>query len=118
MLDNEMEATQSHNRSSELEDAGKAILPAGKADRGDAEIASFNYGTVYFELKGTCLSCPSSEMAIKLGIERTLKELMHWVKRAERCIAVPKRLSQGRDEQESSCHIKKTGKRAAFNSPD
>ena len=55
------------------------LRPAMQADGGDVELVSVEDGIVCVKLKGTCLACPSSNLTIKHGIERTLKEKLSWV---------------------------------------
>jgi len=52
----------------------ETLRPAMQADGGDVELVSVENGIVSVRLKGTCLSCPSSSLTMKHGIERTLKE--------------------------------------------
>ena len=51
------------------------IRPAVQADGGDVELVEVNdAGSVSIRLHGACVGCPSSEMTLRLGIERNLKE--------------------------------------------
>jgi Fe-S cluster biogenesis protein NfuA len=52
----------------------ESLRPAMQADGGDVELVSVEDGVVSVRLKGTCLSCPSSSLTMKHGVERTLKE--------------------------------------------
>ena len=57
------------------------IRPALQADGGDVELVSIEEdGTVKVRLLGTCGGCPYSQMTLKLGIERILKEEVPEVK--------------------------------------
>lgn len=55
------------------------LRPAMQADGGDVELVSVEEGIICVRLQGTCLACPSSNLTIKHGIERTLKEKLPWV---------------------------------------
>ncbi|MFG0307290.1 MAG: NifU family protein [Phycisphaerales bacterium JB040] len=51
------------------------IRPAVQADGGDVELLEVtDAGKVRIRLHGACVGCPSSEMTLRLGIERNLKE--------------------------------------------
>ena len=58
----------------QVEKAIKIIRPALKADGGDLELIDVKDGVVTVKLLGACAGCPSSEMTLKMGIERRLKE--------------------------------------------
>jgi Fe-S cluster biogenesis protein NfuA len=58
----------------------RTLQPAMEADGGGVELVSVDGDTVYVRLKGTCLSCPSSSLTLKLGIESTLKAKVPWVR--------------------------------------
>ena len=51
------------------------IRPSLQADGGDAELVDVSdQGVVKVKLTGACGSCPMSQMTLKQGIERILKE--------------------------------------------
>ena len=51
------------------------IRPSLQADGGDAELVDVSdQGVVKVMLTGACGSCPMSQMTLKQGIERVLKE--------------------------------------------
>jgi Fe-S cluster biogenesis protein NfuA len=60
------------------------LRPAMEADGGGVEVVSISDGRVAVRLLGTCLACPSSELTLKLGIEKTLREHLPWVTALER----------------------------------
>lgn len=60
------------------------ILPAMQADGGGLELAYINDDIVYVRLVGACTHCPSVSLTMKLGIEKTLKTNLPWVKGVER----------------------------------
>jgi len=57
------------------------IRPSLQADGGDVELAEVTpNGTVKVKLTGACGGCPMSQMTLKMGIERTLKQEVPEVK--------------------------------------
>lgn len=60
------------------------IRPQLQADGGDAEIVEVrDDGVVMLRLTGACGGCPMSQMTLKMGIERLLKEKVPSVKSVE-----------------------------------
>ena len=59
------------------------IRPALQADGGDVEFVDFEDGVVKVRLKGACAGCPMSQMTLKNGIERLLKQEIPEVKSVE-----------------------------------
>jgi NFU1 iron-sulfur cluster scaffold homolog, mitochondrial len=51
------------------------VKPSIQADGGDVELVSYDEmtKTVHVRLRGSCVGCPSSELTLKQGIEKTLK---------------------------------------------
>jgi Fe-S cluster biogenesis protein NfuA len=62
-----------------LEDI-RAIL---QADGGDLEFLGYEEGIVKLRLMGACGACPFSQMTLKMGIERILKEKVPGIKEVE-----------------------------------
>jgi Fe-S cluster biogenesis protein NfuA len=58
----------------EVEKALAKIRPMLQADGGDLELVDVENGVVKVRLKGACAGCPMSQMTIKNGVERLLKE--------------------------------------------
>ena len=57
------------------------IRPALQADGGDVELVEVSDdGIVKVRLKGACGSCPMSQMTLKMGIEKRIKEAMPSIK--------------------------------------
>lgn len=58
------------------------IRPAIRADGGDVELVDVEEGTglVKVRLKGACGHCPMSQITLKMGIERELKNHIPQVK--------------------------------------
>lgn len=63
-----------------IEETLNQIRPALKADGGDVEFIDEKDGVVKLKLKGACAGCPMSQMTLKLGIEKVLKERVPEVK--------------------------------------
>ncbi|NNG00271.1 MAG: NifU family protein [Desulfobacteraceae bacterium] len=66
-----------------IEDALAKIRPMLQADGGDVELVDVVDGVVKVRLKGACAGCPMSQMTLKNGIERSLREQIPDVKRVE-----------------------------------
>ena len=57
------------------------LRPSLQADGGDVELKNVaDDGTITVELQGHCRGCPYSQMTLKNGIERLLKEKIPEVK--------------------------------------
>jgi Fe-S cluster biogenesis protein NfuA len=68
----------------EIQAALDLVRPQLQADGGDAEIVEITEdGIVKLRLKGACGGCPMSQMTLKMGIERVLKEKVPAVKSVE-----------------------------------
>ncbi len=51
------------------------IRPAVQEDGGDIELVEVtNAGVVKIKMHGACVGCPSSDMTLRIGIERNLKD--------------------------------------------
>ena len=60
------------------------IRPMLKADGGDVELVDVTAdGTVQVRLQGACSGCPMSQMTLKNGIERIIKQEVPEVKAVE-----------------------------------
>jgi Fe-S cluster biogenesis protein NfuA len=59
-----------------VEEALQFIRPALQNDGGDVELVGVNEesGVVQVRLTGACGTCPMSQMTLKMGVERVLKE--------------------------------------------
>jgi Fe-S cluster biogenesis protein NfuA len=66
----------------EVEKALDTIRPALQNDGGDVELVDVNEdtGTVKVRLTGACGSCPMSQLTLRMGVERVLKEQVPDVK--------------------------------------
>jgi Fe-S cluster biogenesis protein NfuA len=66
-----------------VEKALEKIRPALQADGGNIELVDVVDGVVKVRLTGACGSCPMSQMTLKMGVERALKEQVPEVKSVE-----------------------------------
>jgi len=66
-----------------VEAAINKIRPMLQADGGDVELVAIDEGIVTVRLKGACSGCPMSQMTLKNGIERILKQQVPEVKSVE-----------------------------------
>jgi Fe-S cluster biogenesis protein NfuA len=66
-----------------VEKALEKIRPALQADGGDIELIDVTDGVVKVKLTGACGGCPMSQMTLKMGVERTLKQQVPEVKSVE-----------------------------------
>ncbi len=66
----------------EVEKALDLIRPALENDGGNVELIDVDEatGTVKLRLVGACGSCPMSQMTLRMGVERVLKEQVPAVK--------------------------------------
>jgi Fe-S cluster biogenesis protein NfuA len=76
-----------------LEEKVKSLLenvrPTLQADGGDVEFVSCNEGVVKLKLVGHCGHCPMSQMTLKMGIERYLKDELPEIKSVENVVDLP-----------------------------
>jgi Fe-S cluster biogenesis protein NfuA len=64
-----------------VEAAISKVRPALQADGGNVELVDVSAdGIVKVKLTGACGSCPMSQMTLKMGIERVIKEEVPEVK--------------------------------------
>jgi len=66
-----------------VEKALQKIRPALQADGGDIELIDVQDGVVKVKLTGACGDCPMSQMTLKQGVERVLREEVPEVKGLE-----------------------------------
>ena len=57
-----------------VEAALNEIRPMLQRDGGDVELVDIQGGVVKVRLQGACAGCPMSQMTLRNGIERVLKE--------------------------------------------
>lgn len=64
-----------------VEEALNKVRPMLMADGGNVELVDVSEdGTVKLRLTGTCGCCPMSQMTLKMGVEKILKEQVPEVK--------------------------------------
>ena len=67
-----------------VEDALNKVRPSLQADGGDVQLVDVDDdGVVKVKLKGSCAGCPMSQMTLKMGIEKILKQNIPEVARVE-----------------------------------
>jgi len=66
-----------------VQEALDKIRPMLQADGGDVELVDVEDGVVKVRLQGACAGCPMSQMTLKNGIEKILKEQIPEVKSVE-----------------------------------
>ena len=66
-----------------VEKALEKIRPSLQADGGNIELVDVTDGVVKVRLTGACGGCPMSQMTLKMGVERALKQQVPEVKRVE-----------------------------------
>ena len=57
-----------------IQESINKIRPMLQADGGDVELVAVENGVVKVRLQGACAGCPMSQMTLKNGIERFLKQ--------------------------------------------
>ncbi|MDE6885444.1 MAG: NifU family protein [Helicobacteraceae bacterium] len=53
------------------------LRPSIMLDGGNITLVEIKNGKVFVELQGACKGCPSSNITLKNGVERTLKNDIH-----------------------------------------
>ena len=66
-----------------VEKALNDVRPSLQADGGDVELVDVENNIVKVRLKGACAGCPMSQMTLKQGIERYIKNLIPEIIRVE-----------------------------------
>ena len=68
-----------------IKKALEIVKPSLRADGGDVEFKSWNEktGVVQVAMQGMCMGCPMSQITLKEGIEKTIKEEVKEVKSVE-----------------------------------
>lgn len=68
----------------QVQEALDKIRPALQRDGGDVELVEVTgEGVVKVRLKGACGGCPMSQMTLKMGIEKVVKQTVPQVKSVE-----------------------------------
>ena len=66
-----------------IQEAIDKIKPMLQADGVDVEFVDYEDGIVKVRLQGACAGCPMSQMTVKNGIERVLKQEIPEIKSVE-----------------------------------
>ena len=67
-----------------IEDALNKVRPSLQADGGDVQFIDVDEnGVVKVKLTGACGGCPMSQMTLKMGIEKVLKQNVPEIERVE-----------------------------------
>ncbi len=66
-----------------VEEVINRIRPQLQADGGDVALVDVDDGVVKVQLQGACAGCPMSQMTLKNGIERLLKQEIPEIKSVE-----------------------------------
>ncbi len=68
----------------QVQEALDKIRPALQRDGGDVELVEVTgEGVVKVKLKGACGGCPMSQMTLKMGIEKVVKQAVPEIKSVE-----------------------------------
>lgn len=68
----------------QVAEALEKIRPSLQADGGDVELVEVTEdGIVRLKLTGSCRGCPMSQMTLKMGIERALKQAIPEIKEVQ-----------------------------------
>ncbi len=68
----------------QVQEALNKIRPALQRDGGDVELVEVSDdGVVKVKLQGACGGCPMSQMTLKMGIEKVVKEAVPAIKSVE-----------------------------------
>ena len=75
MADETQKSEQTADIRGAVEEVINMIRPAIQGDGGDLELVDVtDEGLVKVRLHGACVGCPSSQITLRMGVERTLKE--------------------------------------------
>ena len=67
----------------EVEEGLESVRPMLIQDGGNVELVDIDDGVVKLRLVGSCTSCSSSTMTLKMGIEKALKKAIPMVRCVE-----------------------------------
>ena len=79
----DFETQRGHNMKDEVEEVLESIRPMLMNDGGNVELVDVDDGVVKVRLVGSCVSCSSSTMTLKMGIEKALKKAIPMVRCVE-----------------------------------
>ena len=72
-----------HDMKDEVEEVLESIRPMLMNDGGNVELVDIEDGVVKLRLVGSCVSCSSSTMTLKKGMEKALKKAIPMVRCVE-----------------------------------
>ena len=78
-----IETQRNHDMKDEVEEVLESIRPMLINDGGNVELVDIEDGVVKLRLVGSCVSCSSSTMTLKMGIEKALKKAIPMVRCVE-----------------------------------
>ena len=78
-----IETQRNHDMKDEVEEVLESIRPMLMNDGGNVELVDIEDGVVKVRLVGSCVSCSSSTMTLKMGIEKALKKAIPMVRCVE-----------------------------------
>ena len=78
-----IETQRGHDMKDEVEEVLESIRPMLMNDGGNVELVDVDDGVVKVRLVGSCVSCSSSTMTLKMGIEKALKKAIPMVRCVE-----------------------------------
>ena len=79
----DIETQRGHDMKDEVEEVLESIRPMLINDGGNVELVDIDDGVVKLRLVGSCVSCSSSTMTLKMGIEKALKKAIPMVRCVE-----------------------------------
>ena len=83
-MSNGVEKTEHADLRTTVQEVIDTIRPAIQGDGGYLELVDVtDDGIVQVRLHGACVGCPSSQMTLKMGVERVLKERVSGVSAVE-----------------------------------
>lgn len=68
---------------SKVEEALNKIRPMLQADGGDIELVDVVGKIVKVKLTGACGCCPMSQMTLRMGVERAIKDVLPEIEKVE-----------------------------------
>ncbi|MBI1804087.1 MAG: NifU family protein [Ignavibacteriae bacterium] len=69
-----------NERELEVKQVIDTLRPAMETDGGGVDLVSVQDGIVHVKFRGACLLCPSIGLTLRIGIEKTLKDKLRWVR--------------------------------------
>jgi len=83
-MSNGVEKTEQADLRTAVQEVIDTIRPAIQGDGGDLELVDVtDEGVVQVRLHGACVGCPSSQITLRMGVERVLKERVAGVSSVE-----------------------------------